>query len=113
MQYQLMELHRKFKLPDIDFVLTTSDKCKPGDVPHHSYDGNMTRCEKLVRVWLLIGLAKSVSAAILLCSIRSLNTARHITVSGIKCDFAADSRLFWTLGCSMTTLTVTNTLRIN
>ena len=47
-QHQVMELHRKFALPDIDFVLTTSDRCKTGEAPHISHDGNQTRCERLV-----------------------------------------------------------------
>ena len=50
MQHQVMELHRKFALPDVDFVLTTSDRCKKGDTPHISHDGNHTRCERLVSV---------------------------------------------------------------
>lgn len=47
-QHQVMELHRKFELPDVDFVLVTSDRCKTGEAPHISHDGNMTRCERLV-----------------------------------------------------------------
>ena len=46
-QHQVMELHHKFSLPDVDFVLVTSDRCKTGEAPHRSHDGNMTRCTRL------------------------------------------------------------------
>ena len=33
-QAQLAELSQLFELPDVDFVLSTGDKCKPGEAPH-------------------------------------------------------------------------------
>ena len=47
-QLQLMDLHSAYDLPDVDFVLTTSDRCKPADKPHRSFDGNLERCQHLV-----------------------------------------------------------------
>lgn len=46
-QLQLMELQRDYQLPDVDFILTTSDKCKEAEGPVRSHDGNQTRCQKL------------------------------------------------------------------
>ena len=47
-QLQLMDLQSEYDLPDMDVVLTTSDKCKPADKPHRSFDGNLDRCQRLV-----------------------------------------------------------------
>ena len=48
LQLQLIDLQSAYDLPDVDFVLTTSDKCKPPDKPHRSFDGNLDRCQRLV-----------------------------------------------------------------
>ena len=43
-----MDLQSAYDLPDVDFMLTTSDRCKPADKPHRSFDGNPQRCQRLV-----------------------------------------------------------------
>ena len=48
LQLQLMDLHSAYDLPDVDFMLTASDECKPQDKPHRSFDGNLDRCQRLV-----------------------------------------------------------------
>ena len=48
LQLQIADLHSRYQLPDIDFVMTAKDRCKPADKPHRSFDGNTDRCQHLV-----------------------------------------------------------------
>ena len=46
--YQLAHLHQSYELPDLDFMLYTSDFCPSEDLPHRSHDGKYDRCPRLV-----------------------------------------------------------------
>ena len=46
--YQLAHLYQTYELPDLDFMLYTSDFCPSQDLPHRSHDGKYDRCPRLV-----------------------------------------------------------------
>ena len=47
LQLQIADLHSRYQLPDVDFVMTVRDRCKPADKPHRSF-WNTDRCQHLV-----------------------------------------------------------------